>query len=88
MDGEFQFVVLAETGLNEFRLEKYKESVRPVLYKNLDMLPLSIVKLIRSLDDYSYPAEHYGTWEEWLDDMSGEYSKLIKEIENQYERLK
>ncbi|WJH37099.1 hypothetical protein N6H14_16340 [Paenibacillus sp. CC-CFT747] len=87
LDGIFEFTQVEDTGLSQFRLDKYKEKVSPLLYKNLHLLDPNIIRIVRELDDYSDASVKYNTIEEWLDDMSGVYKSLIREIENQYAQI-
>ncbi|OBZ18918.1 hypothetical protein A8L34_05050 [Bacillus sp. FJAT-27264] len=85
--GGMRYVEADDIGYYEFNIDKYKTNVRPILFKNLHLLPYSIVEKIRGIDVVRQKVDEYEDLKEWLDDLSQMFSSLVIEIEQQYKRI-
>ncbi|KMZ41329.1 MULTISPECIES: hypothetical protein [Bacillales] len=85
-DGELQYVTINEqNGLNLFKIDKFRERVRPIIFKDFHRLPPDIRKLAREIDRVSSEYDYYDTSDEWHDHLAAIYSKMIIAIEEKYQ---
>ncbi|NMI04818.1 hypothetical protein HF638_12575 [Paenibacillus sp. SZ31] len=85
-DGEHTITAINDHGLGELNGENYKQHVRPILYRNLHILPSSLRKKTRKLDSLLVTEEfyNYNTLQEWQDEQYGAYQNIISTIESRY----
>lgn len=87
-DGEIQYVTINEhNGLNIFMLGKFKERIRPMIFKDFHRLSPDIRKLVRELDSIASAYEFYDTSDEWHDHLAATYNKMITAIEEKYQNF-
>lgn len=87
-DGESTIIRIGESGMGEFKTKEYKESVRPIFYKNLHLLPSNIRMQLRQLDELiNEDISSYNGYDDWREVLYGNYLNLIRYVEAKYEEI-